>query len=89
MNSPQKITQEILVNACDAKTSASVVELSDGRRRVVVSDNIGDCWYDRATYCAPLSRAAAQRILDECVPFAAGPTQAEFIVQATAEGCKS
>ena len=76
------MTQAMLVSMTTAKVSASVVELADGRRRVEVDDAIGDCWYRRCTYPAPISRAAAQRLVNECAT-AAGPTQAAFLAEAT------
>jgi len=78
------MSQNVIVDACDANSRLMVVELSDGRRRVIVCELAGDCWYDRATMAAPISTRAAQRLVDEHARFVAGPVQARFLAEATA-----
>ena len=77
------MNQTVLVNACNAKDSLSVVELEDGRRRVIRAQSIGGQWIDQATMAAPISRRAAQRLIDDYTPGVAGPTQEKFIEEAT------
>lgn len=62
----------------------SVVELEDGRRRVVVSELIRGEEQVFATMSAPISRRAAERLIQDHGKDLPGRVKAEFIAEATA-----
>lgn len=62
----------------------SVVELADGRRRVVVTELVMGKWVDTATMSAPISRRAAERLIEQYGKWMSGVEQAEFVSRATA-----
>jgi hypothetical protein len=81
----KKMTQsKVIVSACDANSEVRVEDRGENEGRVVVvAEQSGDCWYDRAAYRVPISQAKAQGLIDSYARFVAGPVQARFMDAAT------
>lgn len=73
----------VIVDASDANTGVAVEVSSRGKRRIVVSECAGGCWYERKVLTAPVSREDATALVLAHAYCAAGITQDRFVLEAT------